>query len=45
MGTQANSPDGRGGLVPIGPNTFSYFQHLTPVARAGYSIDIYYVPE
>ncbi len=35
--------DGTGGTEYPGPEAFTYFQHLTPVARAGYSIYVYHV--
>lgn len=30
---------------PVDLNEFAYFQQLTPVARLGYSIDVYHIPE
>jgi hypothetical protein len=35
--------DGRGGQVTLGPDDFGYFRELTPIARAGYSINIYHL--
>lgn len=38
-------PDGRGGFLPILPHDFEYFRSQRPIARAGYSILIYYVTD
>lgn len=36
-------PDGKGALFYANRPYFTYFQHFTPVARAGYSIYIYHI--
>ena len=42
-GHRFSLPDGKGGEWYCGEDYFTYFQHFQPVARAGYSIDIYHV--
>ncbi len=45
MGRESSAPDGLGGLVSVGRNDYTCFQEIEPVARIGYSIDIYHVPQ
>lgn len=44
MGSETEAPDGMRGLAHIPKDSLTYFQKFTPVARAGYSIDIYHIP-
>jgi hypothetical protein len=42
LGARFLAPDGRGGVRPIlRRGEFAYFNRFTPIARAGYSINIY----
>ncbi len=41
--TLVSAPNGRGGKVGISRDGYSYFQHFTPIAKAGYSIFIYHI--
>jgi hypothetical protein len=42
LGARFLAPDGRGGVRPIlRRSEFAYFNRFTPIARAGYSINIY----
>jgi len=45
MGFQFVAPAGDGRVLRVNAEDYVYFQRLTPVARAGYSIDIYHVEE
>ncbi len=36
-------PDGRGSVKAAPAHAYSYFQHFTPIAKAGYSIFIYHI--
>lgn len=45
MGRESEAPDGQGGLVFVGREDYAFFQKFKPVARAGYSIDIYHLEE
>lgn len=42
-GTSFDAPDGRGGRRRIARDDFAYFRRFRPVARAGYSIEIYHI--
>lgn len=43
-GITGSAPDGQGGWVNIDrPDAFAYFRHFRPIARAGYSINIYHI--
>lgn len=37
------APDGRGGWRLIDPEDYAYLSHFQPIAKAGYSIYIYYI--
>ncbi|MHC5537201.1 ArnT family glycosyltransferase [Singulisphaera rosea] len=41
QGTSFPIADGRGGFRQTFPHEFEYFRHFRPIARAGYSINIY----
>jgi len=43
MGLEFLVSDGQGGVSVVRRDDYRYFRQLTPVARAGYSIDIYHL--
>lgn len=42
-GASSTIPDGEGGFDSAGWGAYEYFQHFSPIAKAGYSIFIYHI--